>query len=515
MTTDRSLLSRFCDPYRIPGRRSWFIVQPYSRGDTYLTCALMEGFRAEHGRIADDLVLVVKASHLPIARMFERHVSRIVTIEDTQLDALAEGLRHLGLRHDLAPDRAVVLHPMHMDDGRADALTRMPGFSQKHMYAQLLRLPLETPLSVPDLPEAWADEARAYAASVGMPAGRSVILMPDANSYPTVDDAFWCRLVAGLREAGWSVFTNVFGRNGGAPREPFPGTVGIRPPLGVLLPLAAHAGWVVSTLTGGMNILISARVPCRKTVVARGPEPGTTLRFNDLIELESAFPYASQATFDGLHYDIEEFEIRRAEDHATIAERIAGGRNATCERPPSPDPIARFSAETTPGDLFDRVTILEIKESLLSGASVLHNVRRELALLRASLGRDAAAPGPALAGMVAELKAVNQRAWDTNETIFKGFGDTFGDEDWTLDASSPQQLARAESMVKAFRLSQRLNRERVILKNRINALLAPGMKEEKSYDEPRFNLSETARRARDAAAAVPRTAVDTSLAAAS
>lgn len=499
MTTDRPLLDRLCDPLRIPGRRSWFIVQPYSRGDTYLTCAAMEGFRAVHGRITDDVVVVVKASHLPIARLFERHMSRIVPVEDAQLDAIAERMRHVGVRHGLEPDRPVILHPMHMDDGRADALTRMPGFSQKHMYLHLLRLPLETPLARPEPPAHWAAAAADYAREIGMPAGRSVILMPDANSYPAVDDAFWLRLVAGLREAGWSVYTNVFGRNGGVPRAPFPGTTGIRPSFDVLMPLAAHAGWVVSTLTGGMNILISARVLCRKTVVARGPAPGTTLRFNDLIELESAFPYAAQATFDGEHYDIEEFEIRVPEDHETIARRVCEGRNATATEPPSPDPVARFTAETTPGDLFDRVTILEIKEALLSGAGVLANVRRELALLRGCLGRHANSPSPALAELVAALKAINQHAWDTNEEIFKGFGDAFGSEAWTLDASDADELARAQSMVKAFRLSQRLNRERVILKNRINALLAAGLREEKSYDEPVFNLSAAVRAARAAA----------------
>jgi hypothetical protein len=492
MSASRSLLQRLCDPFRVAGRRSWFLVQPYSRGDTYLTCALMEGFRAVHGAVSDDVVLIIKESHAPIAEMFADHIPRLATLPDAQLEDLARTLRHLGWRGELVTDEAVIVHPMHMGDARLDALTVVPGFSQKSMYQHLLGLPLHTPLSVPSIPKAWRAEAAALADELRMPAGRSVILMPDANSYPLVDDAFWCELSNGLVRAGWTVYTNVFGTNGGPHRLPFPGTVPIRPSLRALLPLAEHAGWIISTLTGGMNILISARTACRKTVVARGPAPGETLRFNDEIELESAFPYASQATFDGESYEIEEFEIRQPADHAVVIERICTGHNAHCMVVPGAQPLALFKADATPGDLFDRITILEIKESLLSGPSVLHNIRRELEMLRRCLGRHARQPDAGLAELVAGLKRTNQQAWDTNEEIFKGFGDTFGNETWELDAGSAAELRRAESMVKAFRKSQRLNRERVILKNRINDLLATGLREEKSYDDPGLNLSTAA-----------------------
>jgi hypothetical protein len=357
------------------------------------------------------------------------------------------------------------------------------------MYQHLLGLPLQTPLSIPVIPDAWRVEAAALANELHMPAGRSVILMPDANSYPMVEDAFWCNLATGLTRAGWTVYTNVFGTNGRPNRAPFPGTVPIRPSMRALLPLAEHAGWVISTLTGGMNILISARTACRKTVIARGPAPGQTMRFNDEIELESAFPYASQATFDGESYEMEELEIRQPEDYAVVIDRICGGRNAHSTSTPSAEPLAVFKADATPGDLFDRVTILEIKESLLTGPLVLHNIRRELEMLHRCLGRHAKQPSGMLVKLVAGLKRTNQEAWDTNEEIFKGFGDDFGSQTWELDSSSLAELQRAESMVKAFRKSQRLNRERVVLKNRINDLLAAGLREEKSYDEPGLNLS--------------------------
>jgi hypothetical protein len=489
MNEIRTLLHRLCDPFREPGRRRWFLVQPYSRGDTFLTCALIEGFRKVHGAVSDDVVLIIKESHAPIAEMFAGSIPRLATLPDGQLDHLAQNLRRLGCRGELVTDQAVIVHPMHLGDARLDALTVLPGFSQKSMYQHLLGLPLQTPMSVPVIPDAWRVEAAALAESLQMPAGRSVILMPDANSYPMVEDAFWAELADRLTRAGWSVYTNIFGTNGGKPRAPFPGTRPISPSMRALMPLAEHAGWVISTLTGGMNILISARTACRKTVVARGPAPGQILRFNDEIELESAFPYAAQATFDGESYEMEEFEIRMPSDHAAVIDRICGGYNAHCAAAPGAAPIARFRADATPGDLFDRVTILEIKEALLSGPSVLHNIRRELEMLRRCLGGHAQLSDGALRELVSMLKRTNEDAWDTNEEIFKGFADEFGSDAWQLDTQSPAQVRRAESMVKAFRKSQGLNRQRVILKNRINDLLATGLREEKSYDDPGLNLN--------------------------
>jgi len=484
MRDTRHFLDRLCDPLRTPGKRTWFLVQPYSRGDTYLTCALIEAFLATHGKVTDDLVLLIKNSHLPIATLFEKHIPRVVGVDDEQLSQIASNLLNMGVRSALEPDRAVLVHPMHMDDGRADALTNLPDVSQKNMYQQLLRLPFDTALSTPFIPQAWRDEAQAYAREHGITRGRSVILMPDANSFPAIEDAFWMRLVPKLKAAGWTPFTNVFGRNGAPRHVPFPGSVGIAPPLNVFLALAEHAGWIVSTLTGTANILITAQVACRKTIITRGPAPGTKLKFNDLIELDSAFPYGFQKTYDGEIYNIEELEIQSPDEFDAVASEICAGLNATCEEAPDSAPMIRLVADTSPGDVLDRITILQIKEAELDSAAALHNVRREKTLLRARIGPHLKHPTAELVSAIRELKAINQAAWDTNELIFKGFGDRFGGADWHLDPNDKTALERSEEMVKAFRESQRLNRERVNTKNRINRLLNHVLVEEKSYDEP-------------------------------
>lgn len=477
----RDLLDRFCDPWRLPGRRSWFLVSAHGRGDTYLIAALLNAFRAAHGAVTDDIVLVVKASHKSIAEMFARDASRIVAVEDATLTRVSDIAAGAGLRTDLATDRAMFVHPTTMGDGRIDTVTAFEGFSQKSMYQYLLRLPFDSRLARPEIRPDWRRDAALFAARHGIAPGRSVLLFPDANSYPLVPDPFWNGLSRALAAQGWSVFTNAYGTNVGGKRAPFDGSRPIEPPLEILVPLAEMAGWAISTLTGAMNILISAEANCAKTVVARAPDPAEAGSFIAAFPLRSAFPYASQKTFDGAHYDIEEIEVRAGGDYGPVIDQILGGVNAR-GAPPSPRAMVQLIADTSPGDVLDRLTILEIKAERLDDPLARHSIYKEQLLLRARLDAMIGPLSQAVLDKVAELKAANVEGWDMNEIFFKDFDeDDFGTEQWRIDLADPASVARAERMIRVYRRSQAMNRRRVAIKNEINGLLAYSIHEQKSY----------------------------------
>jgi len=117
-----------------------------------------------------------------------------------------------------------------------------------------------------------------------------------------------------------------------------------------------------------------------------------------------------------------------------------------------------------PGELVDKITILEIKSERLASLEKLTNVRVELAALVAV--RDAAiAASDALARLTAALKDVNEALWQIEDEIrdCERAGD-FG--------SHFIELARAV---------YRSNDERAALKRQINDLLGSEIVEEKSY----------------------------------
>ena len=122
------------------------------------------------------------------------------------------------------------------------------------------------------------------------------------------------------------------------------------------------------------------------------------------------------------------------------------------------------SIELSPGELIDKITILEIKLERMDDAEKLKNVKSEWEMLTAA-GDGVVKPSLKLERLTAELKEVNQRLWDIEDDIRecereKDFGDKF------------IELARGVYLN---------NDRRSRVKRRINELLGSSLIEEKSY----------------------------------
>ncbi len=118
----------------------------------------------------------------------------------------------------------------------------------------------------------------------------------------------------------------------------------------------------------------------------------------------------------------------------------------------------------SPGELIDRIGILEIKVARFRDADKRRNVTRDLARLNAV--RDAGlTASAALAALAAELKAVNERLWEIEDALrgHEARGD-FGAAFVTLARAVYQN-----------------NDQRSALKRRIDQLLGAKIVEEKEY----------------------------------
>lgn len=116
------------------------------------------------------------------------------------------------------------------------------------------------------------------------------------------------------------------------------------------------------------------------------------------------------------------------------------------------------------GELFDKITILEIKSERISDVAKVAFVRHELALLR-DLAATCGTPPSDPASALAELKTVNEALWDIEDSIRdcereKDFGPRF------------IELARAV---------YKTNDRRAELKRELNILYGSSIIEQKSY----------------------------------
>jgi tetratricopeptide (TPR) repeat protein len=116
------------------------------------------------------------------------------------------------------------------------------------------------------------------------------------------------------------------------------------------------------------------------------------------------------------------------------------------------------------GELIDKITILEIKESRVDDALKLRNIRFELALLRKLKG-EAGLAGAKLDRMEAELKHANQILWNVEDAL----------------RSCEARRQFDEEFIALARIVYASNDQRAALKKQINLLFNSAIIEEKSY----------------------------------
>lgn len=448
----------------------WTFIQPYGTADTYLMCALMEAFTKKN---PGTVMVVVKQSHKPIAEMFDRWIARIVTVPDSELLEMARRCYHCRF---VAPKTPVVLHPHFLGDGRIDALTTLEGFADKDMYAHLLALPRGISLPAPEIKEEWVQEAVSLAQKIGLVRDRTVILVPDANSYPSPSTTFWTELSQKLSNVGWTVVTNLWGNNRQKRLVPFAGSTGISPPLELLLPLAEYCGWVVSTLTGSLALLYMAQVPCKKTVIGIGPEPGQEQRYNDNFSLRHAFPYASQRKCDGFDHEAQEVMLYSSENNrAEVINDIVYGHYADHgSECPSTLPMVPLFIPTSPGDLFDRISVLQIKRERITSREALHYVKRELLHLESVVARTWPLPSQQEMAnqFIKTLKAENIIGWEGIDYVY----DRLEHDNWLWG-----DARMALEMINKYRELRDSNKRRAVAKRAANVAFGSSIMEMKTY----------------------------------
>ncbi len=121
-------------------------------------------------------------------------------------------------------------------------------------------------------------------------------------------------------------------------------------------------------------------------------------------------------------------------------------------------------APISAGELLDKITILRVKAERIGDPAKEANVRKELEMLEA-IAAEALADEPALAGLTAELQAVNAALWDI--------------EDGKRDCERRQDFGpRFVSLARSVYIE---NDRRAAIKRSINVAAGSEIVEEKSY----------------------------------
>lgn len=117
-----------------------------------------------------------------------------------------------------------------------------------------------------------------------------------------------------------------------------------------------------------------------------------------------------------------------------------------------------------PGELLDKITILQIKSERIADQAQRANVLRELELLQ-EVWQQTGLQDDTVAGLQAELRSVNEALWEIED----GIRDREREGDF------------GEKFIELARSVYFRNDERAAIKKRINRYLGSEIVEEKSY----------------------------------
>ena len=130
--------------------------------------------------------------------------------------------------------------------------------------------------------------------------------------------------------------------------------------------------------------------------------------------------------------------------------------------------MSEILAPVSFGELLDKIAILQIKSERMTDPAKLANVRNELTALEHSWAANPAAAHD-IAGLRAELKAVNERLWVIEDDI----------------RIKEKAQAFDEEFIRLARSVYFENDERARIKKDINLALGSAYVEEKSYQDYR------------------------------
>tara|TARA_A100001015_G_C14928888_1_gene687638 strand:+ start:272 stop:667 length:396 start_codon:yes stop_codon:yes gene_type:complete len=127
--------------------------------------------------------------------------------------------------------------------------------------------------------------------------------------------------------------------------------------------------------------------------------------------------------------------------------------------------IDKILAEISAGELFDKITILEIKKAKISNKEKLNNIEKELSSLNETVKKYIPNQS-SISNYINDLKNINLKLWDI--------------EDGKRAAEKNKDFG--EKFVELARNVYKYNDERAKIKLLINTSLGSNIKEVKSYE---------------------------------
>lgn len=286
------------------GENARFYVNHYpGTGDIYLTSMFMPAWaKRRPGERA--VVTVIGKGGEKVARLFPLEDVEVLSQRDTK--ALIRFYELCGDRTEL-PVEILHYHAQAMNSGILDRFAGYKGLDFLSMYLGVV-FPGLTPADAA-VPAFAKDDPKIdeLFERHHLQRGKTVLLVPYANTIDEMSKPFWNYLVSALKEKGYSVCTNVSGDE-----KPLPGTEGVFVPYKGLKQFLETAGATIQLRCGLTDMI--AGFDCKKII---------------LYPVDNYFQFGMSSIYDyfslkkmGLSEDAVEIEFSRWKGERQVYEKI-------------------------------------------------------------------------------------------------------------------------------------------------------------------------------------------------
>jgi hypothetical protein len=268
-----------CVGLLVRNRKTHYVLSTFGIGDAIMACAYLRAYKEAYK--IPHVTLVGKKSMSDIFMLYKNEYDELLLLEDKKIVQLTDAFLfdfayYWFYRWKFQITPAVII--CHIKNFNILNYNGNAFFNSSRMYdlykSVLYMLPQGASMVLPDV--RFLPDIRDEIYGQDVVKGRSVILLPFANSVQTIDMAFWNALAARLTDNGYVCFTNA-NRPGD---KPITGTKAISFGIAQTAAFIQYCGRAVS-LRNGMCDLIQY-TNCKLAVVYSETENGGTKHFYGL-----------------------------------------------------------------------------------------------------------------------------------------------------------------------------------------------------------------------------------------
>ena len=191
-------------------KNTWYFILAHGIGDVYIISALLTRFMELHGKA---VLIFTKKNQAFIPTLFNPNVEVLIA-ENLPIGSFNES-------SDFVKGKPLLLNPQNLFRKKLLFTIGYKGLNLVDMYKLLLGIEEQYQLSKPHFGTALQSSVTTYFQENKLPAGKTVLLCPQANSIQVVADTFWVNLAEKMKHLGLTPVMMNGSQNSGYPSVSF------------------------------------------------------------------------------------------------------------------------------------------------------------------------------------------------------------------------------------------------------------------------------------------------------